>query len=151
METRKDFIKGALSRLSQFLATESRLKMKKNAFYFNSKAFFVLNFLSWIFGHAAKRLDQKDRINVKFYDVIAWLINILIHLLPNISISKGNQTMKSGQLIEYNTRQIFLAKSYTECGGETSPRPFFEKLKLSMYLLINSLKFHTVCFYCMPS
>ena len=34
--------KGALSGLRQFLATERRLKMIKNAFYFTSKALFVL-------------------------------------------------------------------------------------------------------------
>ena len=59
---------------------------------------------------------------------------ILIHILPNISRSKGNQTMKFGQLIECNMRNIFLEKSYTKCGGETSPRPFSEKLKLSISL-----------------
>ena len=32
--------------------------------------------------------------------------------------------MKFGQLMEYNMRNIFLEKSYAECGGETSPRPF---------------------------
>ena len=42
--------------------------------------------------------------------------------------------MKFGQLIEYNMRSIFLEKSYTECGGETSPRPFSEKLKFSIFL-----------------
>ena len=42
--------------------------------------------------------------------------------------------MKFGQLIEYNMRSIFLEKSYTECGGEFSPRPFSEELKLSMSL-----------------
>ena len=35
---------------------------------------------------------------------------MLIHILPNISQSKGNQTMKFGQLIEYNKRNIFLQK-----------------------------------------
>ena len=30
--------------------------------------------------------------------------------LPNISQSKGNLTMKFGQLIEYNKRNIFLQK-----------------------------------------
>ena len=35
----------------------------------------------------------------------------MIHILPNISQSKGNQTMKFGQLIEYNKRNIFLQKS----------------------------------------
>ena len=33
---------------------------------------------------------------------------ITIHVLLNISGSKDNQTMKSGQFIEYNTRKIFL-------------------------------------------
>ena len=35
-------IKGALSGLRQFLATENALKMMKNAFYFTSKAIFIL-------------------------------------------------------------------------------------------------------------
>ena len=42
--------------------------------------------------------------------------------------------MKFGQLIECNMRNIFLEKSYTKCGGETSPRLFSEKLKLSISL-----------------
>ena len=35
---------------------------------------------------------------------------IAIHTLTNISRSKGNQAMKFGQLIEYNTRNIFNEK-----------------------------------------
>ena len=42
--------------------------------------------------------------------------------------------MKFGQLIECNMRNIFLQKSYTKCGGETSSRPISEKLKLSISL-----------------
>ena len=53
-------------------------------------------------------------------------------MLPNISRSKGNQTMKFGQLVDYNMRNNFPEKSYSNCGGETSPRPFSEKLKLSI-------------------
>ena len=34
-----------------------------------------------------------------------------IHILPNIIRSKSNQTMKFGQLIEYNMTNIFLEKS----------------------------------------
>ena len=37
-------IKGALSNLRQFLATESSLKVVKNAFYFTFKVIFVLRF-----------------------------------------------------------------------------------------------------------
>ena len=29
-------------------------------------------------------------------------------------------------------RNIFLEKSYAICGGEASPKPFFEKLKLGI-------------------
>ena len=36
------------------------------------------------------------------------LQTIAINILPNISQSKGNQSMKFGQLIEYNNRIIFL-------------------------------------------
>ena len=42
--------------------------------------------------------------------------------------------MKFRQLIERNMRNNFFEKSYTKCGGETSPRPFSEKLKLSISL-----------------
>ena len=42
--------------------------------------------------------------------------------------------MKFGQLIEYNIRNIFLGKSYAECGGESILRPFSEKTKLSIFL-----------------
>ena len=42
--------------------------------------------------------------------------------------------MKFGQLIECKTRNIFLEKSYTKRGGETSPILFSGKLKLSLSL-----------------
>ena len=57
-----------------------------------------------------------------------------LHILPNISRSKRNQKMKFGQLIECDMRNIFLEKTYTKWGGETSPRPFSEKLKLRISL-----------------
>ena len=38
------------------------------------------------------------------------LQKIAIHTLPNISQSKGNKTMKFGQLIEYKKINIFLKK-----------------------------------------
>ena len=64
--------------------------------------------------------------------------------MANISRSKDNQTIEFGQLIEYNMRNIFLQKSYTECGKETSLRAFSEKLKVTISLdqyskVLNSL------------
>ena len=67
-----------ISDLRQFLAAKSPLKMMKNAFYFMSKALFVLKifkFFPLYFGRVAKRLDKKDEVNFKFYDVTAWLTN----------------------------------------------------------------------------
>ena len=59
---------------------------------------------------------------------------IAILILPYISRSKDNQTGKFAQLIEYNRGNIFLEKSYSKCGGETSPKAFSKKLKLSLSL-----------------
>ena len=59
---------------------------------------------------------------------------IVIHILPNISKSKGNQTMKFDQLIECNMRNMFLEKSYIKFGGETISRPFYKRSKLSICL-----------------
>ena len=59
---------------------------------------------------------------------------IATHILTNISRSKDNQAMKFGQLIEYNMKNIFLDQPYTKCGGETIPRPFLRKSKLSIPL-----------------
>ena len=42
--------------------------------------------------------------------------------------------MKFGELIEYNMRNIFVEKTYTKFGGETIPRSFSEKSKLSISL-----------------
>ena len=62
------------------------------------------------------------------------LQTIAIHILPNIARSEGNQTMKFGQLIEYNMRSIFVEKSYTKCAGETFPRPLSKISKFSRSL-----------------
>ena len=50
---------------------------------------------------------------------------ITVHKLPNISRSKDNQTMKFGQLPEYNKRKIFLQKSCRKRGRGTSSGPLF--------------------------
>ena len=60
--------------------------------------------------------------------------SIVIHILPNISRSKGNKAIKFGQLIEYNMKNIFLEKLSTTYGGQNSPRLFPGKLKLSKSL-----------------
>ena len=59
---------------------------------------------------------------------------IAIHILTNISRSKGNQALKLGQLIEYDITNIFLEISYIRCGIETIPKPFSRESKLTIAL-----------------
>ena len=52
--------------------------MMKNAFYFNLKALTVVKitkFLSWLFDHVEKRLDLRDKVNFKMYDITIWETN----------------------------------------------------------------------------
>ena len=52
--------------------------MKNAFFYFTLKALFVhkiLTFLYRLFGHVEKRLDLKDNVNFKIYDVKIWETN----------------------------------------------------------------------------
>ena len=77
---------------------------------------------------------RKIKLISKFMTLQLGKQTIAIRLLPNISRIKGNQTMKFGQLIVYDMRNTFLEKSYAKCGGETIPRPFSKKSKLSTSL-----------------
>ena len=53
---------------------------------------------------------RKNGKTTKFMMSQPGLQKIAIHILHKISQSKGNQTMKPDQLIEYNKRNIFLQK-----------------------------------------
>ena len=99
--------------------------------FFSSLRF--LNFCLSFFGHVGNWLDKQAKVNYETYDV-AGRKTIKLHILPNISRSKVILIMKFGQLIEYNMKIIFLEKSYTKCGEETSPRPFSKQSKLSISL-----------------
>ena len=79
-------------------------------------------------------LIRKIRLISKFLTSQYGKQTIAIHILPNISRSKGNQTMKFAQLIEYNMRNIFLNKLYTIYCGEASSTPFHKKPKLNISL-----------------
>ena len=61
------------------------------------------------------------------------LQTIAIHILPNISQSKGNQKMKFGQLIEYNKRNIFSSKIMQKMRqGDYLQTSFYLLKKLNM-------------------
>ena len=137
IQSGKYLFKGALSGLRQFLATGHPLKIMKIVFYFTSKVLFVLKifrFLSWRFGHVSKRVDQKDKVNFKFYDVTAWLTNTCNAHIDQYLEKKKESDNESWSISRSKMRSIYLEKSYTKCGWETSPRPFFKKSKLSISL-----------------
>ena len=106
------------------------LLMPQKLFSFSRYLSFYLDFLV-IYQNG---LIRKIRLISKFMTSQSGQRTIVIHILSNIQRSEGTQTIKFGQLIECNIRNIFLEKSYTKCGGETSPRPFPEKLKLNISL-----------------
>ena len=130
-------VKGALSSLRQFLATESTLKMMKMLFILFQKLFSSSGFLKLSLEFSAmpkNGLIKKIRLTSKFMTSQPGYQTVAIHILSNISRSKSNQAMKFGQLIRYKMRNIFLENSYPNCGGDTIPRPFSKKLKLSISL-----------------
>ena len=80
--------------------------MIKNAFYFTLNLSLYFDFLVM----PKNGLIRKTRLISKFMTSQRGLQTIAIQNLANISRSKGNQTMKLGQLIQYNMRTIFLEK-----------------------------------------
>ena len=105
---------------------EGPLKMMKNAFHFKSSfrpqdiSIFVVNF--WLY--RKNGFMRKIRLISQSMMSQPGLQTIAIHLLPNISRSKGNQAMKFGQVIKYN-RNIFLQKWCRKWGKETSSKALF--------------------------
>ena len=77
---------------------------------------------------------RKLSLDLKFMMSQTWQQIVTIHILLKVSQGKINQTMKFCQLIQYNMRNIFLEKSFAKCGGDASPRLFYKKLKLIIYL-----------------
>ena len=61
---------------------------------------------------------------------------IAIHILLNISRSKGNQTMKFGQLIERKMKNIFLEKSYTKMMEKRFSDSFIKNFNLAIEFFI---------------
>ena len=141
-------IRGAPPGLSQFLATESSLKMMKNAFYFTFKALFVLKVFKFLscFDHVGKWLGIKPKDNFRIYYVSSVKLITTIHILPNISRGKGNHTVKVCQLIEYLRREIFFLKHHRQNAQEKLvPSPSSKNGNWAK-LWINSLNFYKVYF-----
>ena len=95
---------------------------------------FYLNFCLDFLVMEQNGLIRKIRLISNFMTSKPGQQTIVIHILPNISRSKGNQIIKLDQLIECNMRHICLEKLYAKCDWETSPRTFSENFNLSISL-----------------
>ena len=77
---------------------------------------------------------KKIRLISKFATSQSEKETIEMHVLPSISRNKGNQTIKFGQLIGYNTSNIFLEKSTQILVANLFPDLFQRKSKLKVSL-----------------
>ena len=76
----------------------------KNAFYFTSKALFILKifkFLSWLYGQVIKQLEMIRKIRL----ILSFMMSPLGYQTINTHIVQYLE--KFGQSIKYNIRNIF--------------------------------------------
>ena len=78
----------------------------KSSFLFQNVYVFVMAF--WYCGK--NDLIREIRLTSIFMTSQPGLQAIAVHILPNISQSKGSQTIKFSQLIEYNIGNMFFQK-----------------------------------------
>ena len=103
------YFKVGLSPSRMCYLLDSSLNIMKNTFYFILKALFVLKIFKFLafWSRRENGLIRKIRLSSKLMTSQTGLQTIAMYILPNISQSKGNQTMKFNQLIEYKKRNIF--------------------------------------------
>ena len=127
-----DFLKAHCHVWDNFFTAECPLEWWKILFISSWKLFVlkIFKFLSWLFGHVEKRLDEKGKVNLKIYDVATWLTsNCNAHI----------------------TWKMFFLKNHTQNVMEKLfPDPVLKNQNWA-YLWMNSLKFYIVYFYCMLS
>ena len=80
-------------------------------------------------GHVEKWLHKQVKTKFKIHDFTTWEANNYNAHIANISSSRGNQTMKFGQLIEYDMKNIFLENSCIKYVEKTSPRHLPRKIE----------------------
>ena len=120
-------------------------KNNEKSFYLISKALFILKTFCLDFLVTQKNvLIRKIGLISKFMKQPGSQ-TIALHILINISRSKGNQTIKFGQLIECIMRNNFLKNHTRNVLGKLF---LFLKTKIKHIICF---KFYAVCFYCMPS
>ena len=83
--------------------------MMKNVLYFMSKLFSFLRYLRFCLENG---LIRKLWFISKLMTSQTGQQIIIIHILPNISRSKGNHAIKFGQLIKYRVKNIVFQKPW---------------------------------------
>ena len=132
--------KGAVSGLSQFVSTESALKLMKNAFYWNTlKALLFSRYLNFCLDFLVmckNSLIGKIRLISNFVTSLPGKQTIALHTLSNIPRSKCSQAMKLGQVIEYVMRNIFLEKIVHKMWCRNYSKTLFWKIKIE-HIFVN--------------
>ena len=132
--------KGAISGLSQFVSTESALKVMKNAFYLNTlKALSFSRYLKFCLDFLVmckNGLIGKIRPISNFVTSLTGKQTIALHTLSNISRSKCSQARKLGQLIEYVMRNIFLENIIHKMWCRNYSTTLFWKIKIE-HIFVN--------------
>ena len=77
------------------------------------RVFFILKIFKIFLGIYENGRIRNLRLISKFMTSQPGKQTITIHMLPNISRIEDNQTMKCGQLIGYNVRNIFCEKYFS--------------------------------------
>ena len=111
--------------------------MKYDFYFILKTAIFFLTYWSC----KKNGLIRKIRLNSKFRTPQPGWQTITIHILPNISKTKSNLTMKFGQLIKLIKRNIFLQKPWEKWGRETRSRPVFVSEKSLYEVKLSGLQF----------
>ena len=107
----------------------------ENAFYFTLTTLSVLEiiqFVFWIIGRVAKRLDKQAKVSFKIYGFTNWITNNYNTRIARYLKKYRQSDNKLWSVIR--NENFFSWKISTKFVGETSPRTFFGKLKLNISL-----------------
>ena len=104
-----------------YLVDWKPFKNDEKSFLFDLKGSFRSQDI-WVFDTNLWSCRKNDlirniKLTSKFIVPQPGLQTVSIHVLPNVSQSQGNQTMKFGQLIEYNKKNIFFRNSMENGAG----------------------------------
>ena len=116
-------------RSETIFGTWKPFKVDEKCFLFHLEILFVLKILTFCYGFLfmwKNGLIRKIRLIWKFITSKSGKKTIAIHILPNISSKKGNQTMKLGQVMECSMSNIFLIKHTQNIVENLFPDPFLK-------------------------